>query len=427
MPERYALPLPPKPLRLRNVNPVVYIRNVRVKQFLLLFGLFSLTASVLGQTQIISTPLSGSDSFGVESTADSAIQAKPAIDYYQSQAVEASSAWFELETLRIRLYERQEQWVDIIMRSESWAMPQPLAVEQALLPKLVAAYLHLKEPAKAREWLVHLLWTQVNADASVVRAWRREVIQSYVMEGRNEDAQTAMLRYRQDYSDETPAWRMLQAEVLWVLANYAEIPPLLAAAKDSQAQLLSLIARAVAYTIDSSVMPAESALALQKEAMQRAGQYRISDPLVAFQFDLMAANIARARKVYADEVANLELALAVKAKANGRLRVDVEADRLWAAYANYAWELSNRAQLIMGNFDPWLTLAREWLQSAPLQARAIFALVITKAEAPPLRAAAHHALIAALTQVKDGDAVLAQLYGLHTSVVKLNKIEPGAQ
>ena len=423
MPECYALPSPPKPLRLCNVNLILYLRyNVRVKQLLLLIGFFSLTAPVLGQSQIISTPLSVSDSVVAESNADPAMLTKPAIDYYQGKEVEASSEWFELETLRIRYYARQGQWTDIIRRSVRWAMPQPLALEQDLLSTLVAAYLQVKEPAKAREWLVRLLWTQVKADVSAVMAWRREVIRSYVMEGRNEDAQTAMLRYRQDYNDETPAWQMLQAEVLWALANYSEIPPLLASASDPQAQLLRLMARGVAYTTDPSVLPAEPALALQKEAMQRADQYRNSNPLAAFQFDVMAANIARARKVYPDEVANLELAFAVKEKAIGRLWVDVEGDRLWSAYANYAWELSNQAQLILGDFDPWLALTREWLNNAPMQARAMLALVTTKAETPQMRAAAHQALVAALAQVKDGDAVFAQLYGLQTPPGQVNKI-----
>ena len=82
MPERYALPSPPKPLRLCNVDFVLYLRNdVRVKQLLLLIGFFSLAAPVLGQSQIISTPLSVSDSVVAESNADPAMFTKPAIDF----------------------------------------------------------------------------------------------------------------------------------------------------------------------------------------------------------------------------------------------------------------------------------------------------------------------------------------------------------
>lgn len=377
-----------------------------MKHLLLLISFSSLAAPVFGQDQVVPAPLA--DAMPNEATL---VPIAPALDHYQSKTALASPEWFALEALRTRLYQRQGQWAEIVARSKRWPIPLPQALEQVLLTSVVTANLQVNEPVKAREPLLRLLWRTNDTSPLAVMDWRREVIRSYLMEGRNDDAQTATQRYLQDYHDESLAWRILQAEVLLSRGEYADIPQLLEAIADPQAQLLDLIAKYLAYTtVGSAVLPTKFSHALEKEAVQFALGYLESEPLAAFQFAALAANIAQLRKDYASEVANLEMALSIKEQAIGRLKVEVEPNRLWFAYGNYALELGNQAQLIVGDFDRWISLANEWRSAKPLQARALLAFVMNRAQEPLLRAAAHDAFIAALAQVDKAEAILIQLY-----------------
>lgn len=372
---------------------------LRLNTFLLVaalfISLFLLQASANAQDRAMSAPLSDASS----SNDSNFTLTQPALDYYQGKAVQASPEWVELEMLRIKLYARQGQWADVVERIEHWPAP---GVEHELLPIVIRSYLNLKEPVKAREQLMRMLWSETEAEPQSVMAWRRDVIRSYLMEGRYDDAHTAMLRYRQDYADQSTSWLLLHAEILFALERYLDIPVLLAEVDDPHAQLLTLMAKRLDASSDLALV--------QKKAMQHVVEYSNSDPLAVFQFAVLAADIAQMRKDYLGEVENLELAFSIKEKAFGHFWLNATADRLWSAYANYARELGNQAQLIIGDFDPWLVLAHEWLSKEPMQARALLAFVISKAQDPEVRVAAHQALIKALTQIKDGEATLTQLY-----------------
>ena len=196
-------------------------------------------------------------------------QGSPALALHlmAQQQNSAASDWAAWEKARILIYQQRRDWPSLVRRVQTlvasgilycpWMdecherrmrlsdplailAPDnlPLAFVHWALAQGAAAQLELGQGAAAREWLLRLIWepASINSSLSVeshtLSQWRRMVIHSYIVDGRVDDAYTAMLRYQQDYGEADTQTRLLQAHVLLLVGRAAEAAVLLADAQE---------------------------------------------------------------------------------------------------------------------------------------------------------------------------------------------------
>ncbi len=381
-------------------------------------------------------------------------QGSPALALHliDQQQNSVASDWAAWEKARILIYQQRRDWPSLVRRVQTLvadALPGaapdnlPLAFVHWALTQGAAAQLALGQGAAAREWLLRLIWQpaapatasvddQLSADSHTMRQWRRMVIHSYIVDGRAEDAYTAMLRYQQDYGSVADLQtRLLQAHVLLLVGRAADAAALLVDVQEPSARALYLLAR-----LRSGDSKPENIL---QQAHQLAQQHMTAKPLaVASGEDGGAENAgmmfqsadtctsctawavqAEAAQLIGEHerrVEALEYMLAWRegaaASALGATNglFSVSSDSVWDAYVTYAQVLSNQQQLLMGDFEPWFAAAQSVAKEHPIRARALFAFLTTQADTVEVRVRAHQQLITLLHQHAQGAALVRALY-----------------
>ena len=234
--------------------------------------------------------------------------------------------------------------------------------------------------------------------------WRRMVIHSYIVEGRVDDAYTALLRYQQDYANTSAdaQTQLLQAHVLLLAERATEAAALLAGTQEPIAAALHLLAR-----LRSGGLP--------ENILQETRQLLAQQPVTASQ-GLVAVVQAEAARVIGDHerhVEAMEYALAVYGGVTPPAFAglfNITDDSVWDAYVAYAQVLSNQQQLLMGDFAPWFAMAQSLAEEHPIRARALFAFLAMRADTAETRVRAHQQLVTLLGQLPQGAASMRALY-----------------
>ncbi len=324
------------------------------------------------------------------------------MDRNQPSAGADPGPWQRWERARIDIYRSQGDWPAIMARAD--ALPGAMAPGFAawLRTQAVAAALALRQGEQARRRLMVLIWDgSPDALSRYLPQWRRMVIRSYLIDGRVQDAQTAMLRYQLDYGDGGDDWRLLRARVLLRAGRPAEAAAVLSRGKTAGARVLSLLARSRAGTISFQQARGESKPMLDGGKLDAALAYRLWATLA--EAGQKAGNAA-------GTVDALEHALSFKRRAGDPDGlVSVRADTLWDAYAAYAQRLANRRQLLVGSFADWLSLAARLARRHPLDARALYAYLVLHADSAARRKAATR-LVDLLSGDPERVQVLRQLF-----------------
>jgi hypothetical protein len=270
-----------------------------------------------------------------------------------------------------------------------------------MLFEAVEARFALSDNAGARRLLRRILW-RLDPPASDLAHAQRLVIRSYLLDGRLADAETALIRYREEHGRGT-VWQVLHAEILMRQGNPKAAFEVLSGSQSQEARLLRQLAalRAGYYR------PIDTLKAADKLADERGGSHELRRRSWA-----LGAQAAHMLKDEEARVVRLERAVTAEtqARADGQ-SVDTtlfpaSADDLWAAYERLAERTGNRARLVVGNDEGWRKLARTHCRKNPPLARALHAFQARQAATPAEREAAHRRLVANL--FADGQAPLAQ-------------------
>ena len=315
--------------------------------------------------------------------------------------------WMRWERMRIRILEEHELWQPLADSLEELPAELPDDFHDWALGRRANALILSGHSEAARQLLRGLIWRpEGEVDSGQLAAYRQLVMQSYLHEGRIDDAYAAMLRFHQDYGDGDREAILIRARVLLASGRAAESRPLLEQlGKDPLARALLLLA-----ALRDGQNP-ETILAQAKALAEADGV----TPEERFLLYGTMAEAARSEQSTGQEIIALEkwFRLERVGKAWQQL-FPITADTLWQSYQAYARYVGNREQLLLGNDAAWFHAAETTDRRYPVRIRSLYALLAENAYQPQDRERAHQALVERLLELDNGMAVVQQLY-LHSA------------
>jgi hypothetical protein len=308
----------------------------------------------------------------------------------QSAGLRAPSVFFPLRRLSV-----------VLLFTAASLLPLAALATTASAQELNALVaLKQGEGEAARVLLLPLIWGVAGNDQTTLAELRRLVIMSYLVEGRQVDAHSAMLRYEQDYSDAVdPAWIAIKARVM-VADGQPDAAALVAVVS---AEPEGKAVYALARFKGSAAMDEQ----LLQQGMAALNNIGLDQPL---RQQLLAAALEKAiaMPVSAERIVALQQLLGVRDVAG--VPITAAVDGLWSAYSEHGQAVANRLQLLVGDFTPWFDAARQLQASTPLDALALYGWLALHAESGEQQAKAHQLFASLLSSQPDGDALLQTLY-----------------
>ncbi|MCH7881042.1 MAG: tetratricopeptide repeat protein [Proteobacteria bacterium] len=281
--------------------------------------------------------------------------------------------WILWEQERYAILSRWQQWNELLVRIEGLPADLPEQFNQQATTYKARAYLEIGQTDTARRILRAQLWQTGVGAVSEYQTWRRQIIVSYLKDGRIDDARIAMLRFNQDFDTDDESWLLLRASVLIQAGRYEEAIQILQGLESWQARLTSLLAQFRAQRI--------SATELWSQVKSKAGEGELEDAELA---TLWALGYYAAQQMSAvDRVVALENLFQIDGRSPIEL-FQLHADRLWRAYIEYAELVGNRAELLVGDDARWLDLAQKTSAVTPIKSRSLLALIMVKSADPAM-------------------------------------------
>lgn len=325
---------------------------------------------------------------------------------------ESPSDWVEWQKYKVTLYQERGQWQDLIELSESLPESVPAEYRQWLQAQVIDAYLSMGDGESARDLLMSRLWAadESDADPQLTNAGhemlRRLVVQSYLTEGRTADALSSVLRYDQDYpnSHGDARWRALKGQVLISKQRFGDAAEITAGNKDQVGVAVNILARLKSgaaldwSTLQTVLVPLKS-LKLDQE----------------FKNELFAVALDKAVNIHSLPERLSVLEQLVSAKNINNANMTDLADALWQAYGAYGQALSNRLQLLLGNFDSWFESAARLAAASPVEARALYVYLAQRVDDKTVQLAAHEKLVDHLAKRTPEDKELLKALYLASS------------
>ncbi len=323
------------------------------------------------------------------------------MDADQPAADQDLVAWVAWEQERLHILSGQHLHTDLLSRVDAI----PAGVDREFLSQAMTlkadAQLELGEAAAARDTLRELLWFDGSDDSGIRSHWRQLMIRSYVLGDRNKDARIALQRYRQDFGDDTAQWRWLGAQVMLQAGDAKAAREILKDDDSPQGQFLR-------YSATLQVEPGQ-ARTIADTAAKLAEQEEF--PALQSAFWGLAAHAAARAGDTRQQIIYLEKMLSLSTDAQLTHGVlDVDADQLWDAYLAMGKRIGNDEQKLLGSDEDWYFPATEAIETDPLRARILFAVLAEYGTNPQRRSVAHEYLVSLLKDMPQGDLVVRKLY-----------------
>jgi hypothetical protein len=309
--------------------------------------------------------------------------------------------WSAWEQERLQILANQRLYPALIDRVSALPASVDPAFRRFALALKADAQLQLNQTDAARVTLRDLLWSAADAQRAELAHWRQLVIRSYVLEDRSDDAHLALLRYRQDFGDEEPQMRWLNAQVMLQSGHADAAYELLKDDNSPQGQFLR-------YSAQLNIAPQEAAKVAQAvEVMatqsDRPGQQGALWGLAAEAAGESGQPLKRIR--YLEQA----LSLPIDQQLNHGV-VSYNADQLWDAYIAAGKRIGNEEQKLLGNDEDWYFPATEAIGKDPLRARILFSVLAEYGSDRERRAVAHEYLVGLLDDLPHGKQLTRRLY-----------------
>ncbi len=325
----------------------------------------------------------------------------------QQQAIAADpERWVAQEKLRIRIYQATADWQDLVSRLQNLPAIVPLDFYLQARTELASALIKMNRGRAALLILRELIWTQALdpdvADANLLN-WRRMVIDAYRVSGQKQDAYRAAARLQHDYGNQDLRDVIRYAEILLGLGRPEEAVDRLASrAQQPQVAMLYLLAQ-----LRSGVRPPADIVHAGLQQL-RASELR-SDLKVGFW--ALVAEAAQASHDPGTRANALEHVLGAEKKDQPEKSLfDFNADTLWNAYLDFAVAIGNQSHFLIGEDAPWQQAAQAATQKQPVRSRALYVLLMFKAQTAADRDMAVKDFIHSLSQGAQGKRLLQRLF-----------------
>lgn len=326
------------------------------------------------------------------------------IELEQDAQRDKPDIWMQWEQERVRLNVQKREWRKVAKRLESIPKFASADFIQWARMQRAEALIALGEGELARTELRSLIWSvQDSAETeSVMNQWRRLVIQSYLTDGLAEDAQTAALRYRQEYGEQQQDL-LLRARIA-ILNNQSEeaIGLLKPHAEQPRAGALLLLAQLRGKTRSGDKVMQAALRHLRKKEID--DELRINLWAVASEAAQRAGQRVLSTNAFEHILAEKDLLTLPKAI------IDVQSDALWNAYIEYALQIGNHNHLLIGQDDKWLAHADSIKKKTPVGARAMCAFVMLRGQAAEMRQQASNDFVELMSKRKHGKKLLHTLF-----------------
>lgn len=299
----------------------------------------------------------------------------------------AAQSWGEWEKLHFELLGRLDRHRDLLARAA--ALPPTLPPDQLRVPYSMAvrAAAALDQGAETRKYAARVLWQQ-GVSPDELREVRLLVIQSYVADGRGNDAFLSMLRFEQDYR---PLARAVAARFVDGLVDLGMAPQ----AVNWLARLDEGGARKLRLRFKAGLIDSAAALDQARALASRDGSidaWRVIAEIALTQNNLLPHAEALERIVHALD--------------GPQPRIAARSGELWRAYDALARESANQNQLLVGDYAGWGEFGVRRLETNPVVARALFGYLARNASVPEIRHNAQFQLVGSLHAAKLGRAAL---------------------
>jgi tetratricopeptide (TPR) repeat protein len=289
-------------------------------------------------------------------------QAQPGID-------QALYEWILWEQERLAILAEWKQWDQLLIRIEGLPADIPDQFKQQATTYKARAFLELGQTSSARQVLRERLWLDLSRESTNDATWRRLIIESYIDDGRTEDARVAMLRFDQDFNSTDLSWLLLRARVLIESQRYEQAIRLLQGRAEWQARLTSMLAAFRQQQIDKAE--------LWRQVKKRSEEADIG---AAERSSLWGLAYFAAQKMSpSDRVVALESLFRSEQESPLKL-FQISVDQLWEAYVEYAELVGNRSELLLGADEKWLELASAASGATPVKSRALFAMLMLRSQ-----------------------------------------------
>ncbi|MDC1286942.1 hypothetical protein N8198_03580 [Gammaproteobacteria bacterium] len=287
-------------------------------------------------------------------------QAQPGIDQNLYE-------WILWEQERLDILARWQQWDQLLVRIEALPADIPDQFKQQVATFKARAFLELEQTSSAREVLRERIWLDLAQQSSNYETWRRLVIESYINDGRTDDARVAMLRFDQDFDSTDLEWLLLRARVLIESGRYEQAVQVLQGHGEWQARLTTMLASFRQQRIDKAE--------LWRQVKKHSEDKSLSG---AERSSLWALGYFAAEQMSpVDRVIALE-SMFRSGQASPLKLFQLPVDLLWEAYVEYAELVGNRSELLLGADEKWLELANSASKSTPVKSRALYAMLMLR-------------------------------------------------
>ena len=325
------------------------------------------------------------------------------MDRDQSDPAKDIVGWMAWERERIYIYQTARAWKAVIDRTAKSPKEATPDFHRWEAMQAADAWLHIGDGTKALALVQPLVWdTASPPDAATLAQLRQLIIKSYTVSGKLDDAQTAVIRYRQDYPKDTGDWPLLEARLYLRLNQPQSALDALQDVKGDEAEMLSLLAslRAGKTAPGDALTQAVHIGSDSKASVQKEVRAWL---IAAEAADMLQNPVAR--------IQALQDALGLQPTLIEQDDVfTLTPDMLWDAYEHYGEDLGNQLQLVVGDDQGWFVAASNEYDSKPVDAAALFTVVAFQAGDPKQGEVAHGEFAALIQKQRFGDAVLRHLY-----------------
>jgi len=322
--------------------------------------------------------------------------------------------WILWEQERFKILASWQQWDRLLVRIESLPIDIPEQFRRQAITYKAEAYLALEQTASARRILRDQIWRSSVETISEYQTWRRLVIVSYLQDGRIEDARIAMLRFQQDFNSQDQSWLLLRASVLIQTDRYEQAAQILREQTGWQARTLRLLAQFRAQQIDKDELWSRVKKDLTRKDLE-AEELSALWALAVYAAEKMSpVDRVVALEQYFKHLSGMSLSI-----------FELEPDRLWQAYFDYAQLVGNRSELLVGDDAKWLELADNVAEPTPVKARSLFALLMSSSADSDVIGKAASGYLATFGEIEEPERnLLDHLFNRSEAFANADRIPP---
>ncbi len=267
-----------------------------------------------------------------------------------------------------------EDWNGILDRSTTVSPTQDPEFYLTVQSYAVRALIELGEHERARRQLLQLIWSQPYQIENFI-SWQELIIQSYINERNLVDALISMSLFSTDFRPDSPQFEHRYARLMILEGMYEEAEVRLSPLQTRESEILLLHAKFK----NNQLSPSE---------VIQAGLVMISEltsePLLRVELWALIEQAAKQLKDLEMQIIAVESGLSVPISGDLEpfkllMMQSINVDYLIDIYNEYASDLGNGFNLVVGDDPSWVQLAQEFDITSPLTARALYSFIAMNA------------------------------------------------